>query len=128
MVKNLLDPETFATPWRVPSISKKCTAQYQKDMWRGPVWLNINWLIAYGLKRYGYAAESVDLRRQTRRMELKYYEKYGTFFEFFDDRDECDPPLLLRKGCNEQEGGGYHQVFFDYGWSASLFVDFTAEP
>ena len=128
MVQNLLDPETFATPWRVPSISKICTALYQKDMWRGPVWLNINWLIAYGLKRYGYAAESVDLRRQTRRMELKYYEKYGTFFEFFDDRDECDPPLLLRKGCNEQEGGGYHQVFFDYGWSASLFVDFTAEP
>lgn len=122
MRDNLNDPETFATPNRVPSISRKCTAQYQKDMWRGPVWLNVNWLIAYGLKRYGFLEDAQKLRRDSARLEEKFYLKYGTFFEFFDDRDEVDPPCLNRKGKLVEDS--YNQVFFDYGWSASLFVDF----
>ncbi len=30
--------------------------------WRGPVWVQVNWLIAQGLKRYGYAALAGRLR------------------------------------------------------------------
>ena len=122
MLANLNDPETFATPFRVPSISRKCSAFYQKDMWRGPVWININWLIAFGLERYGWKEEARKLRRETVREEEKFYWKYGTFFEFYDDREECDPPELMRKGrCSPSEP--YHQSCHDYGWSAALYLD-----
>lgn len=122
MLANLNDPETFATPFRVPSISRACRAFYRKDMWRGPVWININWLIAFGLERYGWTEEARKLREETVREVEKFYCKYGTFFEFYDDRGECDPPELMRKGsCSPSDP--YHQVFHDYGWSASLYID-----
>ncbi len=122
MLANLNDPETFATPFRIPSISRKCSGFYQKDMWRGPVWVNINWLIAFGLERYGWKDDARALLEETVREVEKFYLKYGTFFEFYDDRKECDPPELMRKGrCSPSEP--YHQSFHDYGWSATLYID-----
>jgi len=49
--------------------------------------------------------------------------RYGTMFEFYDDRNEVDPPALLRKGSCNPADGPYHQVFHDYGWTATLYVD-----
>jgi len=92
-------------------------------MWRGPVWININWLVALGLERCGYPEEARELFEDTVRMEEAMYGKYGTFFEFYDDRGECDPPELLRKGRCAPEESPYHQAFFDYGWAATLFID-----
>ena len=52
----------------------------------------------------------------------KYYERYGSIFEFYDSADEVDPPLLPRKGPNNPDEW-IHQVVFDYGWTAALYVD-----
>ncbi len=122
LLGHLNNPETFGTPFRVPSISRKCNSFYQKDMWRGPVWININWLIAFGLDRSSWKDEARKLLEETVREEEKYYLKYGTFFEFYDDRRECDPPELMRKGtCSSSSP--YHQALYDYGWSAALYID-----
>ncbi len=123
LVAQLSDPDRFGTPFGVPSISRRSEASYQKDMWRGPVWININYLIGQGLRRYGYRAEADALWNATLREEEKFYLKYGTFFEFYDDRQECDPPQLLRKQKLDPDDSPYHQVFFDYGWSATLYCD-----
>ena len=123
LLANLNDPKRFATPFRIPSISRDNRSAYSKDMWRGPVWININWLAGIGLERYGYAAEARELFGETARLEETMYRKYGTFFEFYDDRGECDPPELLRKGECAPEKSPFHQAFFDYGWSATLFID-----
>ena len=127
LLANLCDPATFATPFRVPSISRKNTEAYAKDMWRGPVWININWLIAFGLERYGITADARRILSETVAGEEKFYLKYGTFFEFYDDRNECDPPLLCRKGKCAPEISPYNQVFHDYGWSATLYIDMLAK-
>ncbi len=122
LVRHLSNPETFGTPFGVPSISRN-SAGYSKDMWRGPVWININYLIIRGLERYGYVEEAGQLRDRTLREIEKYYLKYGTFFEYYDDRHEADPPELLRKAQRVEDGKPYHQVLFDYGWTATLYID-----
>ncbi|NWF65675.1 MAG: hypothetical protein HXY38_15375, partial [Chloroflexi bacterium] len=35
------------------------------DMWRGPTWVNVNWLVVQGLKRQGFLPQAIALARQT---------------------------------------------------------------
>ena len=127
LVATLKDPERFATPFAVPSISRSQPEFYSKDMWRGPVWININYLIARGLERYGFREEAETLIGSTMAELEKFYFKYGTFFEFYDDRCGCDPPELLRKNACDADLSPYHQAFMDYGWSAALYIDMVFE-
>jgi neutral trehalase len=127
LVAHLQNPATFGTPFKIPTIAAQDEAHYSKDMWRGPVWVNLNWLIAQGLRRYGLHDVADVLTEQTLAEIERWYEQYGTFFEFYDDRQEVAPPLLLRKGCCAPEVGPYHQVFHDYGWTATLYVDMVLD-
>lgn len=124
MAHHLTDPETFGTPLRVPSIARNNTAAYRKDMWRGPVWVNINYLIALGLERYGYRDLARNIVQETLREEEKWLLECGTFFEFYDDRKEVHPRQLERKGVSpDGKYHPFHQVFHDYGWSATLYLE-----
>ncbi|MFA6816511.1 MAG: trehalase family glycosidase [Lentisphaeria bacterium] len=125
IVAHLNNPKTFKTSFPVPSVAVCCEEYYSKDMWRGPVWININWLIVYGLRRYGFHSEADMLAKRTMTELEKMYLKYGVFFEFYDDRSEVDPPNLLRKGENIPDS--FHQSFHDFGWSATLYIDFVFE-
>jgi glycogen debranching enzyme len=122
LAAHLHDPASFGSPLPVPSISKKSERHYSKDMWRGPVWVNVNWLVALGFRRAGMTAEADMICSKTVAEIEKYFKEYHTFFEFFDDRQETAPPELLRKGCNDPSNP-FHQVMFDYGWTATLYVD-----
>lgn len=123
LVEHLRDPMMFGAPFPVPTVAVRDTAHYAKDMWRGPVWINVNWLIEYGLARYGFVREAENLREKTLAEIEKYFRKYGTFFEFYDDRQELPPPQLQRKGKLAPHVSPFHQVFFDYGWTAALYLD-----
>ena len=122
IVDHLNNPKTFKTSFPVPSVAVCCDEHYAKDMWRGPVWINMNWLIVQGLRRYGFNSEADMLVERTMSELEKMYLKYGVFFEFYDDRNEIDPPELLRKGKNIPDT--FHQSFHDFGWSATLYIDF----
>ena len=87
------------------------------------MWVNINWLIAHGFDRYGMSHIAAKLRTQTTGCIEKFCEKFGVSFEYYDDRNEVDPPALLRKGQCAPDQSPYHQVFHDYGWTATLYVD-----
>ncbi len=125
IVSHLSNPKTFKTAFPIPSVAVCSEEYYAKDMWRGPVWININWLVAYGLIRYGFRKEAKSLINRTMSELEKMYLKYGVFFEFYDDRGEVDPPKLLRKGKNIPDS--YHQALHDFGWSATLYIDFVFE-
>jgi glycogen debranching enzyme len=123
LAQHLEDPRMFGTAFPVPSIAAKDMEHYSKDMWRGPTWINMNWLIAYGLDRYGMEEAAHRLRQQTIHHIEASCEEFGVAFEYFDDRDEVPPPQLKRKGkCAPQESAG-HQAFHDYGWTATLYTD-----
>jgi hypothetical protein len=124
--QRLEDPAYFGTPFRVPSIAACDAAHYAKDMWRGPVWININWQIAEGFERYGLHDTAAALRQSTLREIEAGCEAFGVPFEFYDDRRETAPPALLRKGKCAPEEHPIHQVFHDYGWTAAVYVDLVA--
>lgn len=128
MVTHLTNPETFGTPLRIPSIAANNTLAYKKDMWRGPVWININYMICLGLERYGYHELARSIIRDTMREEEKWYLRHGTFFEFYDDRMENDPKDLERKGKMPAIYNPSNQVFHDYGWSATLYLELINRP
>ena len=124
MAAHLTNPETFGTPLRVPSIAAKNKEAYKKDMWRGPVWTNINFLISLGLERYGFHDLARSIVQDTLREQEKWYLEHGTFFEFYDDRKENSPRELERKG--KMPEGEFHPLmmpFHDYGWSGTLYLE-----
>jgi hypothetical protein len=114
----------FATPVSIPSIALDdpgCT----HDMWRGPVWINLNWMIAHGLERYGHLDQAKTLRATTMAEIERWHATLGTIFEYYDSRGEVPPDQLPRKGRLDPSNF-YHQTFHDYGWSATLYVDLLA--
>lgn len=71
-----------------------------QNYWRGPVWININWMIYYGLRNYGFYHRAEEIRQGI----LKLVEKSG-FREYFN-------PFT-----GEGLGGT------NFGWTASLVID-----
>jgi glycogen debranching enzyme len=122
LAEHLANPATFGTPLPVASLAAS-HPDHAPDMWRGPVWVNLNWLIAFGFERYGMLKPAEMIRRKPVAEIEKFGLAYGTFFEFFDDRRQLDPPALMRKGKLAPQESPFHQVFFDYGWTATLYLD-----
>jgi len=112
LMATMNDPKTFKTPVPMPSVSVD-TPSFSTDMWRGPMWLNTNWMVALGLKARGSLSDAVALMQATLDCVHKYYDKYGVIFEFYDAQDSHDPRSLLRKGSHS---GGVR----DYHWSAAI--------
>jgi neutral trehalase len=121
VVAHLTNPATFGTPVSIPTISVSQPQYYRPDMWRGPMWVNLNWLVARGLDRYGYSDLARDLRQRPLAEIERWYLRYGSVFEFFDGTPP--PPNLIRKGRTAPEFCPLHQVIHDYGWTAALYVD-----
>jgi hypothetical protein len=130
LLHHLRDPGSFGAAFPVPSIAASEPARYAKDMWRGPSWININWLIARGLERYAafgpeFADAAAALDEATVAEIEHYAARFGTFFEYYDDRREIEPPQMLRKGICDPNNP-FRQVIHDYGWTTTLYLDLIA--
>ena len=123
MVKVLTDENLLWSKAPLASISQK-DLRFSNDMWRGGVWVNINYFIIKGLKDYGYIDISEKLRIQTLDMINKWYKKTGCIFEFFDPHDEVSPFMCHRKGEPTKIPDYRRHVhsISDYNWSASFAI------
>ena len=75
----------------------------RRQYWRGPVWANVNWLLARGMRRHGLAAPAERLDGET----LELVERSG-YWEYYD-------PL-------NGEGLGSER----FSWTAALVLDILA--
>jgi hypothetical protein len=74
--------------------------------WRGPVWINLNWMLYYGLLDYGYN----DVAKRIKNDSIEILEKVG-FYEYFDARKN------IYKSIKKGYGGS------NFSWSAALYID-----
>ncbi len=125
MVKILTDENLLWTENPVATISKKHPA-FSTDMWRGGVWLNLNYFIIKGLKNYGYDDLADELLNKTLEMVNKWYKKTGTIFEFYDAEDKVAPYHCDRKGKQPKTPDWRKHVhsIADYNWSACFTIMF----
>ncbi|MBC7546938.1 glycoside hydrolase [Candidatus Saccharibacteria bacterium] len=100
LVKYLEDEQMFGSAYPAPSVPINSDWFHPKLYWQGPTWVNINWLIIDGLKRYGYHEHAAALTESTLEMVAK-----SGFYEYFD-------PL-------NGEGAGAA----NFSWTAALVID-----
>jgi Trehalase len=88
----------------VPSYDRYGFAFFPTRYWRGPVWINIDWFLMHGLRRYGYNEQAERLRNTI----VSLCKEQG-FYEYFD-------PMT---------GFGHGSDLFS--WTAALFLDVVLE-
>ncbi|WP_426626263.1 MGH1-like glycoside hydrolase domain-containing protein [Leifsonia sp. McL0607] len=58
------DPDRFATPWTAPTVARREETFSEELMWHGPVWVNVNPLLAEGLAVSGHASRIARADRE----------------------------------------------------------------
>lgn len=102
----LADPKVFASPWPVPSVALDHPAFAADDYWRGPVWINLNWVAIRGLQGYGHDSAAALLREKT----LDLIARTPVLHEYY----------------NPTNGAGLGSPH--YGWTAALYIDLIMRP
>lgn len=123
LVSHLTDPGQFWTVVPVPTVAAD-EPTYSDDMWRGPVWMNVNYMVWEGLLRYGYTAEADHLRRASMSAIQQWYEQAGCTFEFYDPENALHPYAMPRKGVIGDAGRGNIR---DYNWTAAVYIAWANE-
>jgi hypothetical protein len=75
-----------------------------QNYWRGPVWININWMLSQGMKSYGFREKADSMKKDMTQLPVRF-----GFYEYFDSIS----------------GTGYGSDSFS--WTAALFIDLVQE-
>lgn len=128
MVKTLTDENLLWTEYPLATVAKTHPT-YSTDMWRGGVWLNLNYFIIKGLKNYGYDDVAEELKRKTLEMVNKWYKKTGAIFEFFAPEGETAPYECERKGkpSTPPDWRKHIHSIVDFNWSACFTLLFIQD-
>lgn len=100
IVSLLENEQLYGTAYPVPSVPVSSPWFHAKRYWQGPAWVNTNWLIIDGLRRYGFDDHADALAETTLEMVAQ-----SGFAEYFD-------PLT-----GEAAGAD------NFTWTAALVVD-----
>jgi len=107
LVAHLTDEKQFWPRYPVPTVALDDPKFDPNQMWRGPTWTNINYLLIEGLQRSGYTSLSNELRRRTLEMILQQSD----IFEYYHPLTGVNPPNAA-------------PIF---GWSSSVFIDLALQ-
>jgi len=97
LIAQILSPEAFNTLIPIPSVALD-DPDFERDMWRGPVWLNTAFAVIEGLKRYGAHAAAAELAFRLCDGVYRTYEACGHFYEFYDPTAYGTNELFRKRG------------------------------
>lgn len=103
LIEHLTDSDEFWTTFPIPTVAKNDPTHDPMTMWRGPVWVNMNYLMIDGLQRAGYPELARQLRHKTISMMMRNKDIYEYYHPITGDK----PPKAV-------------SIF---GWSTALFID-----
>jgi Glycosyl hydrolase family 63 C-terminal domain len=63
-VRELVENGALASPYGVRSLDRGHPASAARNYWRGPVWANVTWLVAFALADRGERGVAAELRRR----------------------------------------------------------------
>lgn len=107
LVAHLTDERQFWPLYPLPTVALDDPKYNSLIMWRGPTWVNVNYLMIEGLERAGYPTVARELRQRT--LEMMLGDK--DFFEFYEpETGECPPKAAST-----------------FGWSSALFIEMALE-
>jgi len=107
LVAHLTNQQEFWPPFPVPSVAMDDARYDPNQMWRGPTWVNINYLLIEGLRKAGYPEVSGELRRRT--LELIGAQK--DIYEYYHPVTGEKPPKAAAI----------------FGWSSAVFIDLAIQ-
>lgn len=103
LAAQLTDPGKFWPRYPVPSVALDDPAYNPDRMWRGPTWVNVNYLLIEGLERSGFLSEARTLRRST----LQLMCGREGIYEYYNPETGEKPP----------------EAAAIFGWSSAIFID-----
>jgi glycogen debranching enzyme len=107
LVAHLTDERQFWTRYPVPTVAMDDPKYTSGKMWRGPTWVNVNYLLIEGLQRSGYE----DLARELRRRTLDLINSRDDIYEYYDPVSGENPPSAASM----------------FGWSSAVFIDLAIQ-
>lgn len=107
LVAHLAAPREFWSRYPVPTVALDDPKFDAWQMWRGPTWVNVNYLLIEGLARAGYA----DLAQELRRRTLDLIAGQDDIYEYYHPVTGENPPKAA-------------SIF---GWSAAVYIDLAIQ-
>ena len=107
LVTHLTDEHQFWSRYPVPTVAMDDPKYNPNQMWRGPTWVNVNYLLIEGLQRSGYG----DLARELRRRTLDLICCQADIYEYYHPQSGENPPNAAST----------------FGWSSAIFIDLAIQ-
>jgi glycogen debranching enzyme len=107
LVAHLTDERQFWSRYPVPTVAMDDPKYDPHEMWRGPTWVNVNYLLIEGLQRSGYS----DLARELRQRTLDLINSRDDIYEYYHPVSGENPPKAASM----------------FGWSSAVFIDLAIQ-
>ena len=108
LVNHLTDEKQFWPKFPVPSVALDDPKYDPEQMWRGPTWLNINYLLIEGLQNNGYG----DIARSLRDKTLALINSgHKDIYEYYHPETGQNPPRAAAI----------------FGWSSAIFIELAIQ-
>ncbi len=107
LIAHLTSPNEFWGDWVIPSVARNDPNYNPETMWRGPVWVNINYILIEALSQIGRHDLADSLRRKT----LDLIMSQPGMYEYYN-ADTGQPPATAANS---------------FGWTAAVFIDLAIQ-
>jgi glycogen debranching enzyme len=107
LIAHLTNPDEFWGEYLIPSVARNDPHFDSETMWRGPVWVNINYFFIEALRQ----VEEYELARAIRKKTLDLIMSRSSIYEYYNALTG-EPP---------QKAAGI------FGWTAAVFIDLAIQ-